>query len=567
MKSLVFAWWIWYNICIEKEHLCMPNSAKDIQLSELKDLIIQLNKSIEQLNQTVEAQSALIKEKDAQIERMSMELAILRKKMFGSSSEKHSLSDADQLNFFGLIDDGCDLIPEEIEPEYIEVKYKKEKKKRPTLQEQFKDIPTRQVMIDTLSEDDKVCLVCGTDMVSIGTELVRSEVIYTPPKLERVEYIATTYECPVCKDTEDPQFVKDDAIPPALIRGSYVSASLAAWVFYRKFALSIPFYRQEKDLEELGASISRTSMAHWAISCNEKHFNVMAGFFHRKLLERKFLMMDETPIQVLKEPGRRAQTKSYVWLMRSGEDGLEPIVYYHYAPTRAGANAVDLLKGAPEGIYVMVDGYTGYNKLKGVTRCCCYAHIRRYLLEAIPKGHEKDYSHAAVQGVMYCDKLFEYERRYAEKGFSLKQRQNRRLKDEKPVIEAFLVWLDAQDVTLNGTFAKAITYIKNRRHMLMNYLEDPRCSLSNNLSENSIRPVTLGRKNWLFCDTQDGAYASMSLLTLMENAKIHGISRYKYLKYLLEHRPDENMTDEELEQLAPWNEAVKSACGKSTTNE
>lgn len=177
------------------------------------------------------------------------------------------------------------------------------------------------------------------------------------------------------------------------------------------------------------------------------------------------------------------------------EDGLSPIVYYHYAPTRSGEIAQKLLAGISPGSYLMCDGYSGYNKLNDVKRCTCYAHIRRYLHEAIPSGHGNDLTHPAVQGVMYCNKLFEYERRYAEKGLSPKQRQNRRLKDEKPVIEAFLAWADSQTVTGNGSLSKAITYIKNRRNYMMTFLEDGRCSLSNNPSENSIRPVTVGRKN------------------------------------------------------------------------
>ena len=128
-------------------------------------------------------------------------------------------------------------------------------------------------------------------------------------------------------------------------------------------------------------------------------------------------------------------------------------------------------------------------------QCCCWAHIRRYLLEAIPKGHQKDYSNPAVQGVLYCNKLFEYERSYKEKEYSVKQIYNRRLKDEKPVIEAFLLWLKQVNPGSNGKLKTAITYIKNREEFLMTYLEDGQCSLSNNLSENSIRPVTVGRKN------------------------------------------------------------------------
>ena len=112
-------------------------------------------------------------------------------------------------------------------------------------------------------------------------------------------------------------------------------------------------------------------------------------------------------------------------------------------PTRAGKNAEAFLNDAEEGFYIMVDGYKGYNKLKKARRCCCWSHIRRYLLQAIPKGHERDYSEPAVQGFMYCDKLFGYERSYKEKGLSFKQIYNRRLKDEKPVIEAFLAWADS----------------------------------------------------------------------------------------------------------------------------
>lgn len=178
-------------------------------------------------------------------------------------------------------------------------------------------------------------------------------------------------------------------------------------------------------------------MARWIIHCSKTYFQPVYDYFEKQLKKRKFLMMDETRLQVLKEEGRRAQTQSFIWVVRSGEDGLPKIVLYHYTETRAGKHAVGFLDGIKLGYYFMADGYHGYNLLKDGKRCCCYAHIRRYLLEAIPKGHEKDYSDPAVQGVLYCDKLFEYERRYLVKGLSPEQRKKRRLKDEKPVIEAF----------------------------------------------------------------------------------------------------------------------------------
>lgn len=271
-------------------------------------------------------------------------------------------------------------------------------------------------------------------------------------------------------------------------------------------------------------------------------------------------MMDETPVQVLKEEGRRAQTKSYFWVVRTGEDGLDPIILFNYTPTRAGENAKQFLEGIEPGYYLMADGYQGYNKVKDTRRCCCFAHVRRYFLEAIPKGHEKDYTDPALQGVLYCDKLFAYERSYKEKGFSHKQIRERRLRDQKPVLEGFLAWVDQVSPGSNARLKKALSYVRNRRDFIMTYLEDGRCSLSNNLSENAIRPVTVDRKNWLFSDTPDGAGANALYLTIVEMAKAYGLNLYEYLKYLLEHRPSKDVSDEELSKLAPWNETVKKHC-------
>lgn len=128
-----------------------------------------------------------------------------------------------------------------------------------------------------------------------------------------------------------------------------------------------------------------------------------------------------------------------------------------------------------------------------MSRCCCYAHIRRYLIEAIPTGHDKDYSHPAVQGVLYCNKLFKYERSYKAKKLSYLQVYQRRQKDQKPIVEGFIHWLGAQPPEKGSRMDRAVTYIRNRKDTLMTYLEDGHCNLSNNPSENSIRPLTLGR--------------------------------------------------------------------------
>ena len=546
----------------------MQSGVKDIQFLELKDTILQLNNTIREQNgmikslqQMLEERNASDAKKDQIISNLEAQLAFLKQKLFGSTSEHKKAQCPGQMSIYDLL--GEEEKPAvEIEPEIIEVKaYKKERKPKATYDEMFADLPTTQIPVDTLTDEQKTCDVCGTKMVPIGHEVIRTEIRYTEPKLERIEYIATTYECPKCKDTEEPQFVKDEGLS-ALIPGSYVSSGLAAHVMYAKYVLGMPLYRQEKDLARLGAKISRTTMASWIIYCAENYLQPVYQYLHRLLLKRRYLMADETPIQVLKEPDRRAQSKSYVWLVRSGEDGEVPIILYHYTPTRAGKNAEAFLEDAEEGFYIMVDGYSGYNKLKKAKRCCCWAHIRRYLLQAIPKGRERDYTEPAVQGYMYCNKLFEYERSYREQGLSFKQIYNRRLKDEKPIIEAFLAWADRQHPQNGDRIIQALTYINGCRPYMMTYLEDAHCSLSNNLSENSIRPVVLGRKNWLFSDTQDGANASMTVYSMVETAKANGLDPQKYLQFLLDQRPDDKMTDEDLDLLMPWSEAAKAASSK-----
>ena len=276
----------------------MAKSSKDIQLSELKDLISQLNMTIKTLNETIARQQT-------ENDNLKAEMAWLRQKLFGSSSERRPNPFPGQM---GLFDSEEEKPLELIEPEVVSLP-KKPRKKKPSLKEQFENIPTRQVPADTLTDEDKICSICGTQMVPIGTEIIRTEIIYTRPKLERIEYIATTYGCPKCKDTEEPQFIKDNG-KPALIPGSYVSESLLSLIDYQKYGLYLPLYRQEKDFRQLNAPISRSTMAKCLITAAQEYLQPMYDFFHRKLLYRRFLMMDETPVQVLKEDDRRPRILS-----------------------------------------------------------------------------------------------------------------------------------------------------------------------------------------------------------------------------------------------------------------
>ena len=533
----------------------MASSAKDIQLRELKDTVSQLKTMIAEQTELIKALRLIIDEKTSHEKALQEQVDYLTKKLFGPSSERRSDDIPGQQNLF-------DEAEVEQDPSLLEgetVIREHTRKKKATHEELFKGLKVEKVVVP-LPEEDQICPVCGTQMVLIGEEYVRRELEFIPATCKVIEYYSQSHGCPSCKeglgDTEKPVIVKSQ-VPPALLGKGPASAAAAAWTMYQKYANGLPLYRQEKDWKQYGVQISRTTLANWIIYCSKNYFQPMYDYFHRELLKRSFVMADETRVQVLKEEGRRAQTQSFMWLFRSGEDGLAEIILYGCSPTRSGSHAKEFLEGYSG--YLETDGYQGYNSLSGIRRCSCWTHIRRYFIDAVPKGKQYDYSQPAVQGVQYCNRLFAMEDSINKKyPGNYEKRKQLRLEKEKPVLEAFWSWLDQQKPVRNTRLDKAVNYVLNRRDIAETYLEDGRCSFTNNLSENAIRPFAVGRKNWLFSSSVDGANASAVVYTMVEMAKAHGLNIYGYLKFLLENRPGKNMTDEQLAELAPWSEKLQS---------
>lgn len=535
----------------------MAKDPKDSKIMEYKDTISQLNMTIKSQNELIVSLRQTIDANNEAMAVMNEKIDYLTKKLFGTSSEK-SKNVEGQLSLFDEAEQEAGACGE---PEDGETVVKEHTRKaKGTHAELFRGVPAKDEVI-ALSEDQKHCADCGAEMEVIGREFVRQEFRFTPAKGEVVNLYRETAKCPVCSEAPAMEkavsFVKAH-VPEALIPHSYASASAVAWTMYQKYANSMPLYRQEQDFKQIGVTLSRATLANWILYCAGNYFSPLYDYFHRELIKREFLMADETKVQVLKEPGRNAETDSFMWLFRSGEDGLAPIILYKYTQTRAGFNAAYFLKGFRG--YLETDCYQGYNSLPGVKRCCCWAHLRRYFVEAVPKGKELDYSNPAAQGVQYCNKLFEYERQSREKGHTHEQRKEYRVKKEMPVLNAFWEWVSEQSPGKGTRFEKAVNYAQNHKEQFMTYLEDGRCSFSNNLSENAIRPFTVGRRNWLFSDTPRGADASAIVYTMVEMAKAHGLNIYKYLNHLLEHLPETRMADRELSRLAPWDPEVTSRC-------
>lgn len=533
----------------------MAGNSKDSKILAYKDTISQLNTTLAAQTELIKSLQKALEADRLEKETLRQQIEYLTKKLFGTSSEKRKEIDG-QLNLFDEAELEADSNWKPELQDDITVPAQKRKAKR-THAELFRNVPSCDEII-SLPEEERNCPSCGVQMECIGKEFVRHEFRFTPAKGKVVNIYRETYRCPVCavsEETPDEQTFVKAPVVEALIPGSYASESVVAWVMNQKYQNGMPLKRQEQDWLQLGVALNRATLANWIIYCAEHYLRPVYEYFHRKLIQRRYLMADEARIQVLKEPERNPETDSWMWLFRSGEDDLPPIVLYHYTETRTKYNAENFLNGFSG--YLETDGYQGYNNLSGIRRCSCWSHTRRYFIDAVPKGREYDYSNPAVQ---FCSKLFECERYPKAKNHSADQRKEFRLKKEQPILEAFWTWLDQQRPVKGTRLDKAVNYAKNRKETLMTYLEDGHCSLSNNLSENAIRPFTVGRKNWLFSASPKGATASATVYTMVEMAKANELNIYKYLTYLLEKRPSKEMSDEQLEQLAPWSESTKAIC-------
>jgi transposase len=267
---------------------------------------------------------------------------------------------------------------------------------------------------------------------------------------------------------------------------------------------------------------------------------------------------DETEVQVLKEPGREAKTTPRMWVYCTGNRSKTPMVLYEYRPTRSGEHAKRWLSGFRG--YLVTDGYAGYNSVPDVTRCYCWAHVRRHWVDAIPKTENKTGS-SAVVGVEYCNRLFALEDKLEEKKLSAEEWTKARQYEAKPLLDEYWPWLSTVGALGGSALGKAVKYSLDLREGLSTFVEDSRISLSNNLCENHIRPFVVGRKNWLFSDTSKGAEASALCYSVLETAKANGLNVYLYLLYLLTEMPKAGaLNDDVLERCLPWSPSLPEWC-------
>ncbi|MCK5881437.1 MAG: IS66 family transposase [Sinobacterium sp.] len=475
--------------------------------------------------------------KDQRILQLEALLKEARHQRFAASSEKQS---PDQQSLFDEAEN--DIEEDESSVQEIEVTpHTRKKKKRVSIPA---DIPREEKIYD-LSDAEKFCPHDGTALKSMGED-THEQLDIIPAQIKAIRHIRKKYACPCCE-----QYIVTAPKPKLPIEKGIASPGLLAYISVSKYCDALPLYRQVEIFKRIGIEMDRSSLSNWMIKCGEL-VQALIDRIQAHLLAQSILHMDETPVQVLNEPNKTAQSKSYMWVMNSVKSSSESAVLFHYSASRSGQIPVQILEGFSGAL--MVDGYPGYQRVcdeYDLQRLGCMVHARRKFIEA-QRDQPKGKTGKADQALAFFQKLYAIESQ--AKGKTTQERYLIRQSQSKAVIDKLRKWLDK---TLGHTPPKnklgvAVQYLSNQWPRLMAYIEDGEYPIDNNRAENCIRPFVIGRKNWLFSSSQKGAVASANLYSLIETAKLNSIDPYVYLKKIFTDLPNaENQAD--VDALLPWN--------------
>lgn len=463
-------------------------------------------------------------------------LAMLRK--YGRSSEQAS----PQAGLFDEAEAEADEeagSPESGDPaDTASVQGHRRKRKRVTV---APDLP-REERVHDLAEQDKLCPHDGTPLTQVSSE-DSEQIEYIPAQVKIIRHKRLTYACPCCH-----QHMVTASKPAQPIAKSLASASLLAGVAIHKYADGLPLYRQDVMLKRLGIAIGRTNLANWMVQAG-KRVQPIINLLGDKLTDQPVVHMDETPVQVLHEPGKTAQSQSYMWVRASA--GTQPVRLFHYSPTRAHCVPLALLDG--DIAAVMVDGYEGYQRAcetYGIVRLGCWVHARRKFVEA-QRMQPKGKTGKADQALAYIAKLYRIERDCRDGPPEARYRH--RQQQAVPILNQLKAWLDKTfpRTPPQHTLGKALRYLNNQWPRLVRYVQSGQYPIDNNPAENAVRPFAVGRRAWLFSDSQAGAHASANLYSLVETAKANDLNPHRYLAHLFTELPAAQSL-KDFEALLPW---------------
>ncbi len=481
-----------------------------------------------------------IKSLENKVDDLQAKLNIALTSLFGKSSEKISPLQPELFEEFEI-----ETIEEVLE-ELIIPEYKRKKKGRKPIDP---SIP-REIIEHDIPDEDKKC-ACGCNMEKID-EVATEKLQIIPEKIYVERHIRPKYACRNCEGSgdEDKPTFRIAPAPPSLIPGSIMTGGLLSYILINKFCDYLPFYRQEKRFERFGAPISRQNMSSWTIKSYQtlKELNIL---MKNKIRSGPFLQMDETTVQVHGEEGKSDTSKSYIWVTKGGPPESQ-IALYEYNKSRSSKYIKDFVEGFTG--FLQSDGYRGYDSVLegnvGITHVGCLAHARRKILDAYKADKKMKESNAVMNKIQ---KIYIAERKLRKEELTSDQFVIERKTAVTPLLDDLKSWLDKKHLNLRPTsnLGQAVSYTLGQWDKIIKYLECSYLTPDNNAAERTVKPFVMGRKNFLFAGSTDGADAMCFYYSLIETAKLNGLNPYAYLKWLFEKAPLLN-SDESLESLAPW---------------
>lgn len=511
---------------------------------------------------TAEELAALIAERDAlagalRVATTERDLALerlraLQRQLFAAKSETRSADQKDLfLNEAEALAPTDQTAPAQAEPEES-TPVTGHQRKKPGRKPLDPALP-REVVRHELPASERICAHDGHALVEIGAD-VSEQLDVIPEQVRVLQHHRIKYACPCCD-----QSLKVTPAPARIIPRGLLSEQAQAWVITGKYQFGMPLYRTAALLRRFGGDLASNTLAAGVVRIGQAVQPVI-NLLRDHLLDSDLIYGDETTVQVLKEPGRKAQTKSYMWAQMSG-DG-RPVRLFAYAPGRGAIHAEKLYAGIRTGTTLITDGYEVYNgiaKTGKLTHLGCWVHARRPFIkaeEAIPKAARSP-DQLASRFLRLIGKLYRAES--TAKDWTPTRRQRLRSRYSARIVREIeqLLLTHLHAVAPSSLLGEALHYLHGQWPKLVRFLENGAWPLDSNPIENAIRPFVVGRRSWLFADTVGGANASANLYSLIETAKANGIEPYHYLVALFKRLPVAQTVDD-YEALLPWNIGLAS---------
>ena len=487
-------------------------------------VILEKDNALLEKDNIIQKKSVVIDEQKKRIALLEEYLRLERARLYGRSSEKTS-AQGEIFNEAELSDCMTDADDDEpVDPD--KPKPRSNRKGRKPLSP---SLPRYQERVE-LSEEEK------QGAIDTFFTKVREELDIIPAKVRVKEILqekAVFIEQD--EDQQDKRVIKAAELPKHPIPKSAVTVCMLAHIIVAKYCDALSLYRQEKILARYGGSITRTTMANWMIRLSlqlQPLINLMMD--HQRA--GHIINADETTVQVLKETEKSINSDKYMWVTLGGPPG-QPSVLFHYDPSRSKEVPLRLFEGFNG--YLQTDGYASYNavcKQEGITQLGCFDHVRRKFTDA-QKGEAKPGKKVKNTKVSKADvalsKIRElYVIEDEIKNLPVQEKQHQRQLQSKPLLDDLHAWLEKNVTRLvpDSLTHKAMSYALNQWPKLVVYCEDGHLKISNAEAENAIRPFTIGRKNWLFADTPNGARASAMYYSLIESAKANGCGSFETTK-------------------------------------